>query len=399
MSIKRLGQIIDRVFRVLTGYLVMPFRALFRIDDRQMLFIPFQDGYTCNLKYICEEMRRTQPGCTLCWAFRNLKAVRDLPERVVSVKAGSFRYYRVFYTSAVVVENAFNIVKLPVRKRKGQTFYQTMHGSLGIKRIDPDSGRTAMRNRRGFHSAGMTDYIISNSSFEDDVYRTSFWGKTKILRLGHARNDILFEDKESEAYRSTRKKVYDFYGLRDKVKTVLYAPTYDAAGSFGDSLDLARLCNVLSEVRGGEWKVIVRGHPSSRNEMKDLHGKNGVILDGSQWPDIQELMIAVDIGVTDYSSWIFDYVLTGKPGFLYAPDQKQYEERVGLYYPLSETPFPIAHDNDEMETCLREFSDEEYRRAAGAFVADKGCIDDGKASERIVRFMVTGEVPKEAEVK
>ena len=394
MKLSRLRQIFDRAIRILTGYLTIPFNALSRIDQEQVLFIPFQDGYTCNLKYICEEMRQTQPGFKLYWSFRNPDKSGDLPDGIKSVKAGSLKYYRVLSSSAIVVENAFNIVKFPVHKKKGQTFYQTMHGSLGIKRIDPESGRSAFRNRRGFRSAGLSDYIISNSTFEDNVYRTSFWENTPVLRLGHARNDILFAAKESEEYQAVRQRVYGFYGLDDSIHTVLFAPTYDAKGSFGDSLDIDRLCRVLSEARGGEWKVIVRGHPSSKNEMMSLQEKDGTVCDGSLWPDIQELMIAVDIGITDYSSWIFDFVLTGKPGFLYAPDQEQYEKRVGLYYPLSQTPFPIAHDNDEMEIDIRQFSEAEYQSDVDAFIDEKGCIDDGKASSRIVSFMISEDEKK-----
>ena len=50
----------------------------------------------------------------------------------------------------------------------------------------------------------------------------------------------------------------------------------------------------------------------------------------------------------------------------------------------SETPFPICSSNDTLEKSILGFDLERYRRATDQFLAARGCVDDGHASERIV---------------
>ena len=99
---------------------------------------------------------------------------------------------------------------------------------------------------------------------------------------------------------------------------------------------------------------------------------------------MQELLAVADAGITDYSSWAFDYVLTGRPLFIYATDLDQYDQVRGFYYPLEETPFPIAKSKEELDTNIRSFDDESYQIKVDEFLKGKECMDDGHASERIV---------------
>ena len=112
------------------------------------------------------------------------------------------------------------------------------------------------------------------------------------------------------------------------------------------------------------------------------------MLDANDYPDIQELMMAIDVGITDYSSWIFDYVLRHKAGFLYTPDLEKYDQARGFYYPIDEAPFPVCRTNRELTEAVRNFSDESFERKVAGFLERRGCVDDGHASERIVDLMV-----------
>ena len=111
------------------------------------------------------------------------------------------------------------------------------------------------------------------------------------------------------------------------------------------------------------------------------------MLDANEYPDIQELMMAIDLGITDYSSWICDYVLRYKPGLLYVPDIDNYDQNRGFYYPLEETPFPICRSNEELEEAVLGFDTEKYEKRTEEYLKARGCIDDGKASERIVDML------------
>ena len=117
--------------------------------------------------------------------------------------------------------------------------------------------------------------------------------------------------------------------------------------------------------------------------IPELKPPTDVAIDVCAYPDIQELMVAADAMVTDYSSCIFDYLLSGKPGFVFAVDlEKQNRER-GFYYPLETTPFPIALDSSELCANIRAFDAEKFATDTKSFLASKGCMEDGNASKRV----------------
>ena len=87
--------------------------------------------------------------------------------------------------------------------------------------------------------------------------------------------------------------------------------------------------------------------------------------------------------ITDYSSCLFDFVLTRRPGFIFATDVDEYNQERGFYYPLESTPFPIATNNAELMQNVKHFNDESYQEKITQFLIDRGCMEDGHASERV----------------
>ena len=164
--------------------------------------------------------------------------------------------------------------------------------------------------------------------------------------------------------------------------------TYASARVMVSNIPLDRaleLKEALEERFGGQWRILNRAHHSSLKTA--VASTLPYVLDANNYPDIQELMMAIDLGITDYSSWICDYVLRYKPGFLYTPDIENYKDNRGFYYPLQETPFPICSSNAELADKIRSFDLEQYQKATEKFLAARGCVDDGHASEKIVDMM------------
>lgn len=375
--------IIAKSIELLLGYIYLIVGRWKRIVSNRVLFMTFQGSYTCNPKYICEKICELYPEIEPIWV--RLDNDKVFPSKYKVVKFGSVEYYDALYTSKVLVDNAFNFVKRPYKKKKKQFLIQTMHGSLGIKRIDAKSNINNSRNQRGYRSAKITDYIISNSLFEDDVYKTSFWPDTPILKLGHARNDLLFKDKLE--LKDITDRVRCFYKVEEDAKLALYAPTFLRPGTNDiEVIDFERLKISLTSRFGGSWYILNRLHPrDSRNKKNTL--QQDYILDGNAYEDIQELMVAIDFAITDYSSWIFDYVLMKKPGAIFAPDVDFYSATTGFFYPITSTPFMFAKTNDELMEQIQVFIDGEYIDRVNAFVDQKGCMDDGRASERAAKVI------------
>ena len=112
------------------------------------------------------------------------------------------------------------------------------------------------------------------------------------------------------------------------------------------------------------------------------------VIDATMYPDVQELLAAADAMLTDYSSAIFDFILTGRPGFILAEDYDAYEQVRGFYYPLTETPFPLARTEEELLERIEEFEEENYQKKINAFLQEKGSVEDGKAAERVAELIL-----------
>ena len=103
---------------------------------------------------------------------------------------------------------------------------------------------------------------------------------------------------------------------------------------------------------------------------------------------MQELLAITDVGITDYSSWICDFVLTKKPAFLFATDISAYENERGFYYPLKTTPFPLATSNDELMENILNFDEKSYVEKCDNFIAEKGCEENGSAAFETVNKII-----------
>ena len=108
-------------------------------------------------------------------------------------------------------------------------------------------------------------------------------------------------------------------------------------------------------------------------------------IDVTYYPDIQELLVAADVVITDYSSLMWDFSLQRRPVFLYQNDEKDYENDRGFYSPVSEWPYPKAHTQDELVDTIMHFDNDEYINKLNAFFEKYGSCDDGHAAERVVK--------------
>lgn len=358
------------------------------IEKGNIVFFTFQGDYTCNPKYISEEILRRNLPWNQVWVTLRppCDVIRSFPDNVKLVQFNTKEYYDELSRAQIWIDNAFNFPKGFVNKKQGQTYVQTMHGSLGLKKIGPDAVNNKRRNAKGFLCGSLTDICISNSSFETMVYKTSFWSDSHIVELGHARNDIFFIDESCIV--KIKDKVYKYFGIETDIHMALYAPTFrnDQESVEFEAIDFSKLKNALEKRFGGKWIILERVHHSSL-KTADMSGLP-YVLNAGYYPDIQELMMAIDMGITDYSSWIYDYVLTRKPGILYTPDLESYHDNRGFYYPIEETPFPICRSNIELVEEILCFDEELFKKSIDSFLDARGCIDDGHAAEHIVDMLM-----------
>lgn len=356
-----------------------------RVQNNKVIFMAYQNDYACNPKYITEEMIREKLPVDIVWVVDNIDQRKShFPKEVRLVKRNSYEFYKEAITAKFWIDNSINFFWENVPKKKEQILISTWHGSMGLKRVGKEDNKNLKWVKYSMRCDVDTDYCISDSDFEDKVYRETHWPTRKILKYGHPRNDILFEKGKIQIIKN---KVWDKLNIPKGVKIALYAPTFrDSHRLDVYDIDYPKLSSALERRFGGEWVILARHHFHLRDDKNASGTVENIdkVIRATDYDDMQELMCVADVGITDYSSWICDYVLTGKPGFIFATDIDEYNNERGLYYPLETTPFPVATNNDELISNVLHFDYEKYADETKVFLADKGCVEDGHASERVV---------------
>ena len=363
--------------------------SLNKIDNNKILFITSNGAYTCNPKYIAQELLNQKCTYELIWAVNSwhLEYIKDFPDNIKFVVYDTPEYYKEYNSAKLIIMNERRLkeVKNKIYKKTGQIYLQTFHGSLGIKKTGIDRNDLSKRSIRiSKKDSEQVDYLISNGKYTTDFFKRTFFDNGKILEFGHPRNDIFFCDNSC-----IKEKIFKKYNINNTNKVVLYAPTFrDDEDMSCFTMDYNLLLNFLKEKFGSDWTLLLRLHPRMlefRNRFEINRTRN--IVDVSLHSDIQELLSVSDVVITDYSSCIYDFMLTGRPAFIYASDIDKYNNSRGLYYSLSETPFPVSKNNDELQHNIKNFDFETYKLNLQKFLIEKGCIDDGHASSKVVELI------------
>lgn len=376
-----------------------------QVDNNKIVIDNFEgNSYGCNPKYIVEEIIKRKLPYELVWLVKSVSSEFEkgaFPEQVRLVPIYKKDAFVELATAKLWIDNQrkYYFIKRGLIKKNNQRYIQTWHGSLGIKKLDADVTAFNDEDNQNWvtgskYESSIMDYYISNSSFESNVVTKALWFNNCIKEYGHPRNDIFFKSEKEQ--QEIKDKVFQTLQIDKNKKVLLYVPSFrDDKKLSCYGLDTSAVANVLKEKFGGDWVIAIRLHPRVKKYSSKLFSFNDKVVDATYYPDIQELLLASDIAITDYSSCIFDFMLSRKPGFIFATDIEQFNTDRGFYYPLESTPFPIATNNYELIKNIENFDYEEYKQKVEDFLKDKGCMEDGHASERVVDLIekiMSGEV-------
>lgn len=338
-------------------------------------------GYSDSPKAIAEELLR-RGGWKLYWVVKNPEESRSLPKGVQPVAMGSLAETFHLHTAGVWVDNCRKWGHL--WKRPGQCYVQTWHG-FPLKRIEGDAADALPEDylQAAKRDSQMVDLFLSNSRFLTDIYRRGFWYDGEVLEQGFPRNDVL-----SQSHPEMGEKVRDALGLPAGKRLLLYAPTFRKdKGLAAYDMDYARLVKALEERFGGEWLILAKLHPNIAEKAAQMDLDPQIIRNASDYPDIQELYMACDAMVTDYSSVMFDYLITGKPCFLYVNDLAAYKGDRNFYFDIDKLPFARAEDNAQLEAAIRGFDPQEQARRVEEFCREFGIEESGDAAGKTVDYL------------
>lgn len=364
-----------------------------------------KSGFCCNPRYIVEELNRRNKGYHFVWLVNDLS--KQFPVYVRPVKNTLWNRAYHLTTSKVWIDN----YRKPygTKKRKGQYYLQTWHGALAFKTLGlwRGEGFSKIAYLVSKSDADMTDYVICDSEWGRQVYPKGLVYDGDYLKYGSARCDILVNSREQQYV-----KIRETYHLPKDAKIVMFAPTFRETGQKGqrgvfveeNTLDFTRMMKNLGKRFSGEWYLFLRLHPQLAAQMEKypLEGLEGRTVDVSQADDMCEIMAAVDVLITDYSSAAMDAGFVNIPVFLYADDIMEYtENRGGMFWTFPEAgsgpivsnkaitpdieailPYPLARNNEELERNIIGFNIEKYMIDVKKFAEAIDLVNDGKASER-----------------
>lgn len=359
-------------------------------------------GFGCNPRYIVEELHRRNAGYRFVW-FVNDDA-KEFPAYIKKVKNTVWNRARYLSTSKIWLDN----YRKPygTKKRKGQYYINTWHGTIGFKATGLWRGEafSEMAYLVSRNDSDMIDYVLIDSEWCREMFPDGLVYYGEFLKFGAPRCDILYGDRVRE--KEEFKKRFQV-GEKD-AKFVMYAPTFREQQKGGSrsvysqacSLDFDKLMTALQKKFGGSWYVCVRVHPQLAGSVREYGGKR--LIDLSSQDDMYEVLAAMDILITDYSSVAMDASFAGIPVFIYADDIEEYtKERGSLLWELSadttvpvrnnkrmtpgidtELPYGIARNNEELGDIIFRFDREAYEVKMKDFKRDVQIVFDGQASRR-----------------
>jgi CDP-glycerol glycerophosphotransferase len=363
----------------------------FPADDNLILF---ESGvgrqYADSPRYVYEELVARQSPMRKVWAYNGKIHHRDDQTKVVARLSPS--YFWALGRARYWVNNQ----NFPhyVHRRPDGVYLQTWHGTP-LKRmlhdLDTIVGRDEGYIDRVTTAAQQWSLLASPSPWATDRLRSAFRYDGPVVEVGYPRNDVFFREDRDDIGASVRRRL----GIAPDKTVVLYAPTFrddqaTAASRFDFRLPLD--LETLHATLGDDVVFLVRQHGLVRSRVVIPEELAHVVKDVTPYPEIQELFLASDVLVTDYSSVFFDFACLRRPIIFYAYDLESYRDELrGFYLDYErELPGPIVTTEKELYAALQSLQTvtDEFGAQYDAFIDRFSPRDDGGAARRLVDEMI-----------
>ncbi|MGW6647235.1 CDP-glycerol glycerophosphotransferase family protein [Streptomyces iakyrus] len=350
-------------------------------------------GVACNPAAIAAKLAELAPQIHAVWVVTEENAAL-LPTGTDQVVPGSRRYWEVLATAKYLVNNV-NFENAVV-KRPDAIHVQTHHGTplkrMGLDQLAYPAAAQGLDFKALLERIDRWDFSVSANRHTTRMWERAYPSRYVSLDHGYPRNDVYYT-AGAEAIRTVR----DRLGIAPGRRAVLYAPTHrDYEAGWTPRLDLATLADRL----GDDTVLLVRGHYFYGGAASPLTGlrRTGRIIDVSSYDPVEELCLAADALVTDYSSIMFDYANLDRPIVIHADDWETYRTTRGVYFDLmAEAPGPVARTQQELTEILTTdaWRDESAAKTRAVFRRRFCEYDDGRAAERVVRRVFLGQDERE----
>jgi CDP-ribitol ribitolphosphotransferase len=299
-----------------------------------------------------------------------------------------WRLPRLLARADVILLNDYQpaIYRLP--PDPGVRIIQLWHASgafktVGYSRVGKPGGPDPFSRRHKNYT-----HAIVSGSHDIPFYAEAFGlPEDRVVPTGIPRMDRFFDAGMRAAGLEHARRLFPMIEGRT---TILLAPTFRGTGPRNASyafelLDLEALHEVCREK---DAVVIVKMHPFVRERIVIPRRLADRIIDGTDAPiDVNDLLFAVDVLITDYSSIVFEYSTLLRPMLFFAYDLEEYVESRDFYVPFEEfVPGRIAHTFDEVVDAIRR--DAYQAEKVAAFAHRHFDHLDGGATDRVIDELI-----------
>ena len=333
---------------------------------------------------IHESLRGQRPDVRVRWCVDDPGV--PVPEGAEPVLIRSREWYDTLARARWIVTNIE--MERWFRRRPGQGLLQTWHGTpgkvMGLA-LWQANGLTPGRIEQNLdHGPRNWTLLMSPSPEMTEHYRREFAYDGAVVDQGYARDDALLSPSAAQVRADSRSRL----GIGGDQTAVLYAPTWRdtmatnyRAARLQDHLDLARLADAL----GPTYVVLLRGHRFHARHAGRPSGAR--VLDVTDYPEINHLILAADVAVLDYSSLRFDIGVVGIPMVFMVPDLAAYEEGRGFLHDFrSSAPGPLLATTEDVASAVRDLDAlrDDFAADYAVFRARFHAGQDGHAADRAV---------------
>ena len=323
---------------------------------------------SCNPRAIDREIARQAPGVIRYWSVVDL-SVR-VPDGAIAVVEGTEQWWRARGSARLLVVNDW--LRRRFSRRSGQVVLQTWHGTP-LKRLALHRPRADLRRAVAVvRESRRWNVLLAQNSYSERTLRKAYAFLNRSIWVeGYPRNDVLHSGNRAE--------VRAALGLSETERVVLYAPTWrDDRQEIVDFVDPEALAASIDAV------VLVRGHSRTFRTGSDATGTG--VIDVTGYPDMASLLLAADALITDYSSVMFDFSVTGKPMFFLVPDLEHFRRDLrGFYFDfIKHAPGPVVRTQQQLVDAIRQHETEQHAGMYSRWQRTFNARDDGQASQRVV---------------
>ncbi|WP_250029095.1 bifunctional glycosyltransferase/CDP-glycerol:glycerophosphate glycerophosphotransferase [Paractinoplanes maris] len=374
----RAGEWVKRRTRQVAGQVYYRVQLRLPVDQSLALYGAYWfRGVTCNPAAIAAKAAELAPHLRPVWVVAEPYA-KSMPPGTEHVVAGTLAYYRAIARARYLVNN----VNWPNRlvKRRGTTHVMTHHGTplkkMGVDQADHPAGVKDADFAAQMRRADRWDFSVTANPFTTVAWESAYPSSHETLEVGYPRNDRL-----ATATAADRAAARERLGIPAGRRVVLYMPTHREWLPEGRRvLDIER----FGEELGPGSTLLVREHYFTT----PAEPVGGAAIDVSGHPVVEELYLAADVLVTDYSSAMFDFAVLDRPMVIFAPDWPVYRDVRGVYFDLlTEPPGAVATDYAALIGLFTggAYAGAEAAAARAGFRARFCSLEDGHAAERVVR--------------